>query len=76
MHGSDYIRYIETQTFFKNTGDKMEIKFRCMRCNSTHDEIEDAAYCCAYIQRIAICRKCGFKTLSSKLADNHKCEEN
>lgn len=53
----------------------MEIKFRCMLCNSEHDEIEDAAYCCAYIQRIAICGKCGFKTLSSKLADNHECEE-
>ena len=53
----------------------MEIKFRCMRCLSLHDEYEYALECCAQIQRVAVCGKCGFKTLSSNLADNHKCED-
>ena len=52
----------------------MEIKFKCMRCNGEHDEIEDAAYCCAQIKRVAVCG-CGFKTVSPEVADKHECEE-
>lgn len=53
----------------------MEIKFKCMRCNGEHDDIEDAAYCCAQIQRVAVCGECGFKTMSPYEASKHKCED-
>ena len=52
----------------------MEIKFKCMRCDGLHDEIENAAYCSAQIQRVAVCWR-GFKTVSPEVAQTNECEE-